>query len=139
MPDAMQTHHQPHQCNTKSTKTGFASLLAVTNSKLLTHAVLVDILVQAAEVIAQRAFTLLADIIHIHGGIGSHDGGKLGSLAVLQGQLAHQADIPTVAKLDPNSAQRIGLHGTAYTQQLFMAPPDVHISTTFQDIVICHV
>ena len=57
--------------------------LAVANSQLLPHTVLVDVLLQQREVVTQRSLTLLADVVHIHGGVDSHDRRKLGCLAVL--------------------------------------------------------
>ncbi len=90
--------------------------LAVANSQLLPHTVLVDVLLQEREVVTQRSLTLLADVVHIHGGVDGHDGRKLGCLAVLQGQLAHQTHIPTVTQLDPNPAERECLHDTTCSQ-----------------------
>jgi len=90
--------------------------LAVANSQLLPHTVLVDVLLQQREVVTQRSLTLLADVVHIHGGVGSHDRRKLGCLAVLQGRLAHQTHIPAVAQLNSNPAERERLHDTARSQ-----------------------
>ena len=76
-----------------------ACLLAVSYSKLLPDAILIDVLLQPAEVVAQRAFTLLADVIHIHAWVGGHDGQELRCLAVLQRQAADQAEVKAVAEL----------------------------------------
>ena len=73
------------------------SSLAVSNAKLLPDRVLVDVGLQACKVIAERPDALLADVVHVHGRVGRHDGSKLSGLAVLQGELAHKAHIPAVA------------------------------------------
>jgi hypothetical protein len=90
--------------------------LAVANSQLLPHTVLVDVLLQQREIVTQRSLTLLADVVHIHVGVDGHDRRKLGCLAVLQGQLAHQTYIPAVAQLNPNPAERERLHDTTSSQ-----------------------
>ncbi len=90
--------------------------LAIANSQLLPHTILVNVLLQQREVVTQRSLTLLANVVHIHGGVGSHDRRKLGCLAVLQGQLAHQTHIPAVAQLNPNPAERERLHDTTSSQ-----------------------
>ncbi len=104
--------------------------LAVANSQLLPHTILVDVLLQQREVITQRPLTLLADVVHIHGGVDSHDRCKLGCLAVLQRQLAHQTHIPAVAQLNPNPAERKCLHDT--TKQSASMTCMLHHESTWQ-------
>lgn len=72
------------------------SSLAIPDAKLLPDRVLVNVGFQAGKVIAQGADALLSDVIYIHGGVGCHDGSKLSCLAVLQGELTHEAHIPAV-------------------------------------------
>ena len=96
MPSELQRKHNWHK-GLDFNQGGGGSSLAVSDAKLLPHRVLVDVGLQASKVIAEGANALLPDVIHVHGGVGRHDGSKLSGLAVLQGELTHEIHIPAVA------------------------------------------